>query len=112
MNPKKNYPKRQMQNVKKQILPPRSKKEAIGQPTGLLDVNGDEILTGARYALRSKNGEEKGVVLWNRAQNAYGLFSGLFYGENIMSADSYGKFTRIPADNGMRMQLIPFVGTL
>ena len=112
MSPKKNYPKRQMQSAKKHIVPPRSRKEAIGQPTGLLDVNGDEILTGARYALKSKSGEEKGVILWNRAQNTYGLFSGLFYGENIMSSDSYGKFTRIPADNGMRMQLVPYIGTL
>lgn len=107
----KRYHNKNMKN--KQQTAPRSKLENIGQLTGLLDCNGDEIRTGDRYCFRKTKGEdENGVVLWNRENGTYGLFYGCWYGDkNPMKADSYGKFIPIPADNGARMQLVPFISS-
>ena len=111
MKTKKKFYSKTTQPNKRQDYAPRTEKDRIGQPTGLLDANGDEIMTGQRYALKHKGGEEIGVIFWNRFQNTYGLFTGFFYnGSNPMNSDSYGKFIRSPADNGMRMQLIPYIG--
>lgn len=83
---------------------PRSKKERIGLSTGLLDCNGNEILTGDTVHLIGTN--YTGPVMWNRNQNAYGIFMGLWPSfQNPFDPDCYGKFIPIPADNGMRMQL-------
>lgn len=48
--------------------------------------------------------------MWNRYQKCYGIFMGLWY-KNMdpMNPDCYGKFIKIPQDNGMRMELIPGV---
>ena len=87
---------------------PRSKFENIGQLTGLLDCNGEEIRTGDRYCYHDNNG----VVLWNREAGMYGLYYGLWYGDkNPMKAENYGKFDPIPSDNGARMQLVPFISS-
>jgi hypothetical protein len=82
---------------------PRSKLERIGILTGLLDVNGDEIRTGDTIHIKSRN--YTGIVLWHRDYQCFGLFMGMWYGDNPYDADSYGKFITIPADNGMRMEL-------
>ena len=94
---------------KKKYTISKSIKERIGYPTGLMDCNGDEILTGDYIHLKSfKFYNYVGPVLWNREQKRYGIFSGLWYGDkNPLNPDSYGKFISIPKDNGMRMELIP-----
>ena len=85
---------------------PHNKKERIGISTGLLDCNRNEILTGDNIHLKGTSYE--GPVMWNRHQKCYGIFMGLWYEDkNPMNPDCYGKFIRIPADNGMRMELIP-----
>lgn len=82
----------------------RSKMEAIGIPTGLLDKFGNEIKSGDR--IKINNGYYEGIVLWHRDQKQFGLFFGLCYGEkNPYDTDSYGKFIYIPKDNGMRMDI-------
>ena len=87
---------------------PHSKKERIGLSTGLLDCNKKEILTGDFYYINGTSYE--GPVMWNRYQKCYGIFMGLWY-KNMdpMNPDCYGKFIKIPQDNGMRMELIPGV---
>lgn len=88
---------------------PRSKKERIGLPTGLLDRNRIEIMTGDIVRLKGTTYRcpVKGPVMWNRHYNTYGIFLdySLWYGDNPYDPDCYGKFVEIPADNGMRMEL-------
>lgn len=85
---------------------PKNKKERIGIPTGLLDCNGDEILTGSFY--KFKNTHMSGPVIWNRHQDSFGIFYGLWYDDkNPLNPDAYGKFCGINKDQGMRMELIP-----
>lgn len=85
---------------------PKSKKERIGIPTGLLDCNGNEIITGSYY--KFANSHIAGPVLWNRNQDRFGIFYGLWYDDrDPMNPDAYGKFTYINPDQGMRMELIP-----
>lgn len=87
----------------------RSVRERIGLPTGLLNRNGGEIHTGDFIRMRGKYPYE-GVVLWHRENKCYGLFSGLWYGDqHPYSPDCYGKFIEIRSDNGMRMELEPVV---
>lgn len=82
----------------------RSKNEVIGIETGLLDQNREEIKTGD--FVRIIGTDYAGPVLWNRHQNCYGVFFGLWYpGEGPYDPECYGKFVRIPKDNGMRMEL-------
>lgn len=87
---------------------PKSKKERIGVSTGLLDCNRDEILTGT--VIRIKNTEYQGPVMWNRHQDCYGVY--LDYSlrsrnHDANDPDNYGKFIKVPSDNGMRMELVP-----
>lgn len=83
-----------------------SKNERIGIHTGLLDCNGNEIKTGDN--IRFKDTSYEGKVLWNRNLNCYGLYFGLWYlDKDPYKADCYGKFIKIPNDQGMRMELIP-----
>ncbi len=85
---------------------PRSKKERIGIPTGLLNSERQEIFTGDFIRLRTKGYE--GPLMWNRNYNCYGIFFGLWYlDKNPYNPDCYGKFWAVPSDNGMRMELIP-----
>lgn len=90
---------------KKHYVPvPKSKKERIGQQTGLLDNKRREILTGDFVHIVGT--DHRGPVMWNRNQNCYGVFMGLWYRDcNPYDPDCYGKFIRIPRDNGMRMQI-------
>lgn len=83
---------------------PKSKKERIGEPTGLLDRERSEILTGD--FIRIVGTGYRGPVMWNRYQECYGVFMGLWYlDKDPYNPDCYGKFIRIPKDNGMRMEL-------
>lgn len=89
---------------------PHSKKERIGQPTGLLDCHRNEIMTGDIVRLKGNRYRcsVKGPVMWNRHCDRYGVFLdySLWYrGMNPYDPDCYGKFIEIPHDNGMRMEL-------
>lgn len=97
-------------NDKRTGLIPKTYKDSIGISTGLLDCYGNDIKTGDIYMLRSyKWYDYFGPVFWNRFQNCFGIYTGLWYGDkNPMNSDNYGKFIAIPNDNGMRMELIPY----
>lgn len=85
---------------------PHCKKERTGIPTGLLNCNKEEILTGDYIHLKGTNYE--GPVMWNRHYDCFGIFMGLWYlDKNPLNPDCYGKFISIPKDTGMRMELIP-----
>jgi hypothetical protein len=92
---------------RKHIKPiPHDKREGIGIPTGLLNCNKEEILTGDYVKL--KDTDISGPVLYNRYQECFGIFYGCWYSDkNPLNPDSYGKFISIPTDQGMRMELIP-----
>ena len=90
---------------KKKYKPiPRDKRENVGIPTGLYDSQGREIITGDVVEIISSS--TVGRVFWNRYQKAYGVCYGCWYGDrDELSVDSYGKFIRIPNDQGMKMDL-------
>lgn len=94
-----------MERIKSYSVP-HSKNERIGIPTSLLNQNGQEILTGDKIHIRSSDYE--GIVMWNRHQDCFGVFFGLWYLDlNPYNPDCYGKFIPIPKDQGMRMELVP-----
>lgn len=88
--------------------PTRDKRENCGVVTSLLDVNGNNIITGNLYEIKGKKYSYMGRVFYNRYQKAFGVFMGCWYGDrNIYNPDSYGKFIAIPKDNGMKNQIFP-----
>lgn len=79
----------------------------IGSLTRLTDKNGNDIHVGdiVRYD-NGRNWKHKsytGRVFWNDEQNVYGICFGMWYGNDEFDTKSYGKFIRIPSDNGGRM---------
>lgn len=91
---------------KRHYRTPRSRLERVGIETGLLNKNGDYIVTGDYIRLEGPEGYS-GIVLYNRHQKCYGIFMGNYDKRDKYDPDSYGKFIRIPDDQGMRMLLIP-----
>lgn len=83
---------------------PRNKLEGIGIPTGLLDCEGNQIFTGDIVCLISTP-YYYGPVMWNRYQEQYGIFMSLKRYADPFDVENYGKFIRIPLDNGMRMNI-------
>lgn len=91
---------------KKRYKPiPHDKRERVGLPTGLYDLQNSEIMTGDMVEIISSS--IIGRVFWNRYEQAYGLFYGCWYADrDQFNVDSYGKFIRINSDQGMKMDLI------
>ena len=98
-----------MERIKKgRREPTRDKRENCNVVTSLLDVNGNNIITGNLYEIKGKNHSYMGRVFYNRYQKSFGVFMGCWYGDrNIYNPDSYGKFIAIPKDNGMKNQIFP-----
>lgn len=98
-----------MERIKKgRREPTRDKRENCNVVTSLLDVNGNNIITGNLYEIKGKNHSYMGRVFYNRYQKAFGVFMGCWYGDrNIYNPDNYGKFIAIPKDNGMKNQIFP-----
>ncbi len=94
--------KQNYQNEKKKTTP-RTKRDSIGQLTGILDINGEEIVTGRKYSID----DAVGVVLWNRYEKTYSLYYAMNPYGNPMEIESYNKHIPIRSDNGMRMRIIP-----
>lgn len=91
---------------KKWYEPPHDKKERVGVPTGLLNAERNEIISGDHIKL--KDGRYDGIILWNRYQKCWGMYLGCWYlDKDPYNPDCYGQFIAIPADQGMRMELIP-----
>lgn len=98
-----------MERIKKgRREPTRDRRENCGIITSLLDVNGNNIVTGNLYEIKGKKYSYMGRVFYNRYQKAFGVFMGCWYGDrNAYNPDSYGKFVAIPKDNGMKNQIFP-----
>ena len=79
-------------------------KGRYGTPTGLLNRDHHEILVGDYIKL--KDTIYDGPVLWHPVFGCYGVCFGLWHGDQIYDYRSYGKFSRIPDDQGMRMELL------
>lgn len=85
---------------------PRDKRENTGINTGLLDCEGKIIISGDYVCLRS-NPKYYGPVFWNRYQECWGIHMGYWdKGKDPNDPESYGKFIKIPSDNGMRMDIM------
>ena len=50
-------------------------------------------------------GEYKGVLLYNYWYNEYGIFYGMWYGDDKYNPDSYGKFIAVPMDNSDKSEI-------
>ena len=96
-----NYRKIPQKKSYKEKLKARDKRENVGIITSILDKFNNVLVTGDIIKVKSY----VGIFLFNRHQNAYGLFYGQWYGNNRFDPESYGKFIKIPLDNGMRMEL-------
>lgn len=75
----------------------------IGTILGIQDKNGEYLVVGDSV----KYGNYKGVLLYNYHYDQYGvaLDCSMQYDGDKYSIDSYGKFVKIPMDNGARMNL-------
>lgn len=81
------------------------KEEGLGQPSGILDRDGNEIITGD-FVMIGDNYWDSGLFSYNSFFGCYGIHYGCWYnGRNIYDPSCYGKFSSIPSDNGMRMEL-------
>lgn len=92
----------------RKILPSKypsftNKFENCGYITPLLNSKNEYIITGDFYHL--KDTRYYGPVFFNKWQNCFGLFLG-YNGDNIYNPNYYGKFIRIPYDQGMKNELI------
>lgn len=78
-------------------------KGKIGTPLTLLDKNRETLFVGDTV----KYGEYKGILLYNHYSDEYGVAIdySIWYGDDKYNIDSYGKFVRIPMDNGARMEI-------
>lgn len=78
-------------------------KGRIGTLLNIIDKNNTTLFVGdtVRY------GEYSGVLLYNYDYDQYGvaLDYSMWYGDNKYDIDSYGKFIKIPMDNGAKMKL-------
>lgn len=84
---------------------PKSKFENPGYETHLLNANGDYIITGEFYHLKNTN--IYGPVFFNKWYNCFGIFEGAWYTPyDFLNPETYGKFTKIPYDQGMKNELI------
>lgn len=84
---------------------PRNKYENPGYETPLLNANGEHIITGDFYHLKNTN--IYGPVFFNKWYNCFGIFEGAWYQPyDFLNPETYGKFTRIPLDQGMKNDLI------
>ncbi|MGN0656973.1 MAG: hypothetical protein ACI4KR_09270 [Ruminiclostridium sp.] len=81
--------------------PVKSSKTHIGIELPITDKSGKHLFTGdtVRY------GQYCGILLYNSVFGEYGIFFGMWYGEDKYNPDSYGKFIKVPMDNGARMEL-------
>lgn len=81
-----------------------SKNERVGIHTGLFERNGRELVTGNKVRFISSGYE--GILLWHREQKCFGIFRGLWYGDqDPYNAGCYGKFIPVPKDQGAKMDL-------
>lgn len=97
------YHKKIIVNKLKHI--PKSKFENPGYETHLLNSDGDYIITGDFYHLKGTN--IYGPVFYNKWYKCFGIFEGAWYQPyDFLNPETYGKFTRIPLDQGMKNELI------
>lgn len=73
----------------------------IGTQLGISDKNDTPLCLGdtIRY------GEYQGILLYNDYFEEYGIFFGMWYGDDKYDRNSYGKFISVPMDNGARMTI-------
>lgn len=86
--------------------PEKSKLNRVGTDTGLLDMHNNHILVGDQVFIPGSI--NKGIVLYNSNEKCFGIYYGAWYGDDLYDPNTYGKFIRIPSDNGMKMQLLKF----
>ena len=86
--------------------PEKSKLNRVGTDTGLLDMHNNHILVGDQIFIPGSI--NKGIVLYNSNEKCFGIYYGAWYGDDLYDPNTYGKFIRIPSDNGMKMQLLKF----
>jgi len=83
----------------------RDRRENPGVMTTILDCDGNNLITGDIIQLVN-NEYETGLFAYSAYNKCYGLLRGCWYGsKNPLDPRCYGKFIKIPNDNGMRMNI-------
>ena len=76
-------------------------KNKLGISLGITDKNGYALSIGDTI----QYGEYKGVLLYNYCYEEYGIFFGMWYGDDKYNPDSYGKFITVPMDNSDKSEI-------
>ena len=73
----------------------------VGTSLGIIDENGHPLNIGDTI----QYGEYKGILLYNYYYEEYGIFFGMWYGNDKYNPDSYGKFVSVPMDNSDKSKI-------
>lgn len=76
-------------------------KNTIGTSLGITDKNGYALSEGDTI----KYGKYRGILLYNKFYREYGIFFGMWYGDDKYNPDSYGKFIAVPMDNSDKAEI-------
>lgn len=82
----------------------RSKLQTEFSITGLYDCNNTPLVIGDIVQLNHCD-YYVGLLQYYPSLKCYGIFFGKWYGDNLLSIESYGKFLKINSDNGQKMDL-------
>lgn len=77
------------------------RKNKIGTSLGITDNRGRALSVGDTI----KYGEYQGILLYNKFYKEYGIFFGMWYGDDKYNPDSYGKFITVPMDNSDKSEI-------
>ena len=76
-------------------------KNKVGTSLGIIDKNGYALSIGDNIQYR----EYKGILLYNYYYEEYGIFFGMWYGDDKYNPDLYGKFVSAPMDNSDKSEI-------
>lgn len=77
----------------------------ICKELNITDKNDRWLFVGDTIRYCDKDGEYKGVLLYNPRYEEYGLFFDMCYGDDKYNPNSYGKFVPISLDNSDKMKI-------
>lgn len=80
----------------------------IGKPLGIHDKNGEEICVGDVVIKTLPKCEYKGRILYNDTCKKYEIFLeySMWYGDDPLNPDCYGKSVHISMDDGEKPNLV------
>lgn len=77
----------------------------ICKELNITDKNDRWLFVGDTIRYCDQDGEYQGVLLYNPSYEEYGIFFGMWHGEDKYDSKSYGKFVSISLDNSDKMKI-------